>query len=55
MPKWWYRLREVVWVAVVSFALAVGSVVIALLGASLETVLALGASSIALAVLAQRS
>lgn len=55
MPSWWYRLRDVVWVSVIAFTLAVGTVVIALLGADLETVLALGASSIALAVLAQRS
>lgn len=55
MPNWWYRLREVVWVAVFAFALAVGTLILAILGANLETVAGLGAASIALAILAQRS
>lgn len=55
MPSWWYRLRDIVWVAVIAFTLAVGTIVLALLGAPLETVAGIGASAIALAILAQRS
>lgn len=55
MPSWWYRLRDIVWVAVVALALAVGTIVLALLGANIETVVAVGASAITLAVLSQRS
>jgi hypothetical protein len=55
MPSWLYRLRDIVWVAVGAFALALATIVVSLLGANLETVVALGASAIALAVLSQRS
>lgn len=55
MPSWWYRLRDIVWVAVGAFTLAVATLVVALIGAPLETVVGLGATAIALAILAQRS
>ena len=55
MPSWVYRLRDIVWVAVGSFTLALATILVALLGGTLETIVALGSSAIALAVLSQRS
>lgn len=55
MPSWFYRLRDVVWIAVFAFALAVATPIVALFSPdSLTLVIGLGLSACAVALLAQR-
>jgi len=50
----WYALREILWVAVLSAALAVAGILCAVYGLNTVAVV-LGLSSISLAVLSQRN
>lgn len=55
MNSWLIRLRDVVWTAVFAVALAVASILVALVVPSaLSVVLALGLSSVSLALLSWR-
>jgi hypothetical protein len=55
MKRVWYFLREVAWTAVVSLLLAIGAIVVALLGYDAELVLSLGLGAIALGVISTRA
>lgn len=56
MPSWLMKLRDVVWSAVVSVALAVTTVVIAIATPqSIGPIIAFASASITAALLAQRS
>jgi hypothetical protein len=55
VPSWFYRLRDVVWIAVFAFLLAVATPIVAfLLPDALTLVVGLGLSAITIALLAQR-
>ena len=55
MNSWLIRLRDVVWTAVFAVALAVASILVALIVPSaISVVLALGLSSVSLALLSWR-
>lgn len=56
MPSWFYRLRDVVWIAVFAFALALATLVVAIFfPPNLTLVCGLGLSACAVALLAQRT
>ena len=56
MPSWLIRLRDIVWPAVLAVVLAVLAILIAIIfPQALAAVLALGISSITMALLAQRA
>jgi hypothetical protein len=56
MPMWFIRLRDVVWSAVGSIALAVAAIITAIVAPdAVALTIALGSGSVSLALLAQRA
>ena len=55
MRNFWYLIREVMWVSVLAFALAVITVIVAVVNTEATgLILGLGLASVALSMLAQR-